>query len=82
MVLWESIRWRTMGPDNLSRAELSGHLASPRSPGMLSVSPGANLNPIDFTDGQLAWTQVTTASTGRGPLGLTWGRWGQLVGFI
>ena len=36
----------------------SGHLA--RSPGMLSQSAGANLNPIDFTDGQLAWTQVTT----------------------
>ena len=82
MVLRDSNRWRTMEPDNLRRAELSGHLASARSPGMLSVSPGANLNPIDFTDGQLAWTQVTTATTGPGPLGLTWGRWGQLVGFI
>ena len=60
MVLRDSNRWRTMEPDNLKRAELSGHLASARSPGMLSVSPGANLNPIDFTDGQLAWTQVTT----------------------
>ena len=68
-----------MAPDNPQRAG-SVHLASSRSPGMLSLSPGANLNPIDFTDGQLAWTQVTTARTSRGPPGLSGGEEGAVTG--
>ena len=46
---------------------------SPRSPGMLSQSAGANLNPIDFTDGQLAWTQVTTGQWPARPPGAAMG---------